>query len=80
MSSVAHVGYQNPVAAYAMVNDANLKPSSPTAVEDWKNALDRQLELYSWLQTSSGLFGGGVTNSWNSNYDTPPDDVQVCMY
>jgi len=53
------------------------RPTSASAIEDWSNALERQLELYSWLQTSDGLLGGGVTNSWNSAYEEPPAEVQV---
>ncbi|XP_076264546.1 exoglucanase B-like [Rhynchophorus ferrugineus] len=71
----SHFGYQNPLAAYALSNDANLKPKGATAVEDWQNSLDRQLELYEYLQTSEGAFAGGVTNSWKGRYETPDSDL-----
>ncbi|KAL1501876.1 hypothetical protein ABEB36_007119 [Hypothenemus hampei] len=75
-SSEAIIGYQNPVAAYAMVNDPNLKPKGATAVEDWKNSLARQVELYEWIQNPEGALGGGVTNSWKNVYGDPPADVK----
>ncbi|KAL1517944.1 hypothetical protein ABEB36_001640 [Hypothenemus hampei] len=67
----AHFGYQNPLAAYALANDASLKPKGSTAVEDWTKSLERQLELYEYLQSSVGAFAGGVTNSWKGRYATP---------
>jgi len=70
-----HFGYQNPLAAYALVNEASMKPKGATAVEDWKKSLDRQLELYEYLQTSEGAFAGGVTNSWGGHYEKPPADL-----
>ncbi|XP_030746517.1 uncharacterized protein LOC115875237 [Sitophilus oryzae] len=73
----AHFGYQNPLAAYALSTDSNLTPKGSTAVEDWKTSLDRQLELYEYLQTSEGAFAGGVTNSWKGRYDTPDSDLLV---
>ncbi|XP_030746518.1 uncharacterized protein LOC115875238 [Sitophilus oryzae] len=73
----AHFGYQNPLAAYALSTDSNLTPKGATAVEDWKTSLDRQLELYEFLQTSEGAFAGGVTNSWKGRYETPDSDLQV---
>ncbi|KAF7267540.1 hypothetical protein GWI33_019246 [Rhynchophorus ferrugineus] len=75
-SSEAHIGYQNPVTAYALINDESLKPKGASAIEDWTNSLSRQLELYQWTQTSEGPLAGGVTNSWNSNYEEPPSDVK----
>ncbi|XP_076264544.1 exoglucanase B-like [Rhynchophorus ferrugineus] len=71
----AHFGYQNPLAAYALSNDANLKPKGATAVEDWQTSLERQLELYEFLQTPEGAFAGGVTNSWKGRYETPDSDL-----
>lgn len=75
-SGEAHSGYQNPITAYALINDANLRPQSASAVEDWQNSLQRQLEFYKWVQSSDGPLGGGVTNSWNGNYDDPPYNVK----
>ncbi|CAH1114625.1 unnamed protein product [Psylliodes chrysocephalus] len=73
--STAHFGYQNPLAAWALSHDPNLKPRGATAVSDWQTSLDRQIEFYEWLQSAEGAFGGGASNSWNGRYDTPPSDV-----
>lgn len=69
-SSHNHFGYQNPFAAWALTNVAELKPQSPTAVADWQKSLDRQLEFYTWLQSAEGGIAGGATNSWDGNYGT----------
>ncbi|XP_066139275.1 exoglucanase B-like [Euwallacea fornicatus] len=71
----SHFGYQNPLAAYALSNVDELKPKSPTAVSDWATSLERQLELYEFLQTPEGAFAGGVTNSWHGRYDTPDSNL-----
>ncbi len=71
-SSHSHFGYQNPFAAWAMTNVAELKPKSPTAVSDWQKSLDRQLEFYTWLQSAEGGIAGGATNSWDGSYAQPP--------
>lgn len=70
--SAAHQGYQNPMAAYALVNDAAMKPLSTTGVSDWTTSLSRQLEFYQWLQSADGAIAGGATNSWDGAYATPP--------
>ncbi|XP_019757837.1 exoglucanase B [Dendroctonus ponderosae] len=71
----SHFGYQNPLAAYALANDASLKPKGSTAVDDWTKSLQRQLELYEYLQTDTGPFAGGVTNSWKGRYAEPDSDL-----
>jgi hypothetical protein len=71
----AHFGYQNPLAAYALSHVDELKPKGATAVSDWTTSLQRQLELYQFLQTHEGAFAGGVTNSWNGRYDTPTSNL-----
>ncbi|MEU6281768.1 glycoside hydrolase family 48 protein [Streptomyces sp. NPDC047028] len=71
-SSYAHSGYQNPLAAYALSSDADLKPKSATGAADWSKSLTRQLEFYRWLQSSEGAIAGGATNSWAGRYATPP--------
>ncbi|KAG5877778.1 hypothetical protein JTB14_003175 [Gonioctena quinquepunctata] len=76
----AHFGYQNPLAAYALVNDNNLKPKGATAVTDWQTSLERQLEFYQFLQSQQGAFAGGATNSWNGRYDTPPSDLTTTTF
>ncbi|MGW4214729.1 glycoside hydrolase family 48 protein [Lentzea sp. NPDC004789] len=68
----SHQGYQNPLAAYALANVPSLKPKSATGQQDWAKSADRQLELLQWLQSADGAIAGGVTNSWNGSYSTPP--------
>ncbi|XP_050504549.1 exoglucanase B-like [Diabrotica virgifera virgifera] len=72
---VAHFGYQNPMAAYALINEPNMTPKGATAVKDWQISLDRQLELYDYLQSVEGAFAGGVSNSWNGRYEQPPEEL-----
>ncbi|MGW0434997.1 glycoside hydrolase family 48 protein [Micromonospora sp. NPDC003197] len=71
-SSHNHFGYQNPFAAWALTNVTELKPQSPTAVADWTNSFNRQLEFYQWLQSAEGAISGGATNSWDGAYAQPP--------
>ncbi|MEU1040414.1 glycoside hydrolase family 48 protein [Streptomyces sp. NPDC005907] len=71
-SSHTHGGYQNPLAAYALSQNADLKPKSTTGQADWAKSLDRQLEFYRWLQSDEGAIAGGATNSWGGRYATPP--------
>nr|ADU33337.1 glycoside hydrolase family protein 48 [Gastrophysa viridula] len=71
----AFFGYQNPMAAYALSNVTAMKPKSATGASDWQASLDRQLEFYGWLQSEEGAIAGGVTNSWNGRYDTPPENL-----
>ncbi|GAB3434541.1 hypothetical protein GCM10027569_85710 [Flindersiella endophytica] len=71
-SSYAHFGYQNPFAAHVLSNVSQLRPQSPTAVQDWNTSLQRQLEFYRWLQSAEGGIAGGATNSWAGRYGTPP--------
>ncbi|MER5396922.1 glycoside hydrolase family 48 protein [Streptomyces sp. NPDC002599] len=71
-SSHTHGGYQNPLAAYALSSNADLKPKSATGASDWATSLTRQLEFYHWLQSSEGAIAGGATNSWAGRYATPP--------
>ncbi|MCF3136596.1 glycoside hydrolase family 48 protein [Streptomyces olivochromogenes] len=71
-SSHVHGGYQNPLAAYALSSNADLKPKSATGAADWATSLGRQLEFYRWLQSSEGAIAGGATNSWQGRYATPP--------
>jgi hypothetical protein len=71
-SSHTHGGYQNPLAAYALSSNADLKPKSATGASDWATSLTRQLEFYRWLQSDEGAIAGGATNSWAGRYATPP--------
>jgi hypothetical protein len=68
----SHFGYQNPLAAYALTNDAAMAPKSATGKDDWTKSLQRQLEFYQWLQSSEGAIAGGATNSWGGAYGQPP--------
>ncbi|MBX6766809.1 MAG: cellulose binding domain-containing protein, partial [Actinomadura rubrobrunea] len=71
----SHFGYQNPMAAYALVNAPALEPKGATAKTDWSTSLTRQLQLYKWLQSAEGGIAGGVTNSWDGSYSTPPSGL-----
>jgi hypothetical protein len=71
-SSHAHGGYQNPMAAWALSNYAPLAPKSSTGKSDWATSLTRQIEFYTWLQSSEGAIAGGATNSWKGAYAQPP--------
>jgi len=70
--SHSHFGYQNPMTAWALSSVPELTPKSPSAAADWKKSLDRQLELYQWLQSAEGAIAGGATNSYNGNYSPYP--------
>lgn len=70
-----HSGYQNPMTAYIMSNDPDFKPKSTNGKAHWATSLDRQLEFYTWLQSSEGAISGGATNMWNGDYSQRPSDV-----
>jgi len=72
-----HQGYQNPMAAYALSQVAALKPKSATGATDWATSLTRQLEFYTWLQSSEGGIAGGATNSWAGSYSAPPSGTST---
>jgi hypothetical protein len=73
-SSHNHFGYQNPFAAWALVNTPELSSAmkGSTARTDWTNSMNRQLEFYQWLQSAEGGIAGGATNSWDGAYAQPP--------
>nr|4L0G_A Chain A, Glycoside hydrolase family 48 [Caldicellulosiruptor bescii DSM 6725]4L6X_A Chain A, Glycoside hydrolase family 48 [Caldicellulosiruptor bescii DSM 6725]4TXT_A Chain A, Glycoside hydrolase family 48 [Caldicellulosiruptor bescii DSM 6725] len=71
-SSHVHFGYQNPMAAWALANDSDMKPKSPNGASDWAKSLKRQIEFYRWLQSAEGAIAGGATNSWNGRYEKYP--------
>ncbi|MBQ9981041.1 MAG: cellulose 1,4-beta-cellobiosidase [Oscillospiraceae bacterium] len=75
--SHSHMFYQNVLQAYAVLNDADLKSAMKAegAVKDWTESLERQLQMYEWLQTPEGPFAGGCTNSWNGRYEDYPSGV-----
>ncbi|TMR37659.1 cellulose 1,4-beta-cellobiosidase [Nonomuraea zeae] len=74
-SSHNHSGYQNPFAAWALSNVAELKPKSATGAADWSTSLTRQLQFYTWLQSAEGAIAGGATNSWEGHYAAPPTSL-----
>ncbi|WP_084958067.1 glycoside hydrolase family 48 protein [Thermoactinospora rubra] len=71
-SSHNHMGYQNPLAAWALSTVPELKPKSATGSQDWATSLTRQLQFYKWLQSADGAIAGGATNSWEGHYAAPP--------
>ncbi|ORX42386.1 cellulase Cel48A precursor [Piromyces finnis] len=74
-SSHTHTGYQSPLAAWILSTQSAFKPKSSTGAKDWATSLDRQLELFRWLQTPEGCIAGGATNSWTGAYAQPPSDI-----
>jgi hypothetical protein len=74
-ASTAHSGYQNPFAAWVLANAKAFKPLSKNGARDWGKSLDRQLELYRWLQSAEGGIAGGATNSWKGRYDKFPANL-----
>jgi hypothetical protein len=74
-SSTAHSGYQNPFAAWVLSQDKAFKPLSKNGASDWAKSLDRQVEMYRWLQSAEGGIAGGATNSWRGRYDKFPANV-----
>jgi len=71
-SSHCHFGYQNPMAAYAMSQVNEFSPLSTNGKRDWTESLKRQMEFYTWLQSTEGAIAGGATNSWNGDYSAYP--------
>ncbi len=69
-ASHCHEFYQNPLAAYALLADADLSAAmkASNAKEDYEKSLVRQLEFYLWLQSKDGPIAGGATNSWHGRY------------
>ncbi len=67
-----HFGYQNPMAAWILSEDEDLKPLSQKGASDWKTSLNRQLEFYQWLQSSEGAIAGGASNSNKGRYEAWP--------
>lgn len=74
-SSHAHFGYQNPVCAYAMSQVPEFAPKSENGLRDWNESLNRQVELYQWLQSAEGGIAGGATNSYNGDYSQYPSGM-----
>ncbi|MBE6854880.1 MAG: cellulose 1,4-beta-cellobiosidase [Ruminococcus sp.] len=77
--SHSHQFYQNPLAAYALAYDSDLNGAMEAegATKDYVTSLQRQLELYLWLQSADGPFAGGCTNSWDGKYASYPSSVST---
>ena len=76
-----HFGYQNPMAAWILSNDnadngtKDFTSKTKTGKQDWTQSLERQVELYQWLQSDEGAIAGGCTNSYttdNGSYQKYP--------
>jgi len=76
-SSHNHFGYQNPMAAWILSEDEDLKPLSKNGASDWKTSLNRQLEFYQWLQSSEGAIAGGASNSNKGRYEAWPETTST---
>ncbi|MBE6847345.1 MAG: cellulose 1,4-beta-cellobiosidase [Ruminococcus sp.] len=76
-ASHCHQFYQSPLAAYGLLYDSGLSSAMKAtgAAKDYTTSLQRQLELYMWLQSAEGPFAGGVTNCWNGKYESYPSGV-----
>jgi len=74
-----HFFYQNPMATWALLNDAKMKSAmkSKNAVKDWTTSLDRQLEMITWLQSPEGPIAGGCTNMHNGDYSKYPSNAST---
>ncbi len=77
--SHSHEFYQNPLAAYALLydNDLNAGMKTSNATSDYEKSLQRQIEMYLWLQSAEGPIGGGCTNSYNGRYEDYPDGMST---
>ena len=75
--SHSHQFYQNPLAAYGLLYDKDLSSGMKAegAAKDYTTSLQRQLEMYLWLQSADGPFAGGCTNCYNGDYSTYPSGV-----
>ena len=72
-SSHCHFGYQNPMTAWVMSEQEDFEPLSNNGKKDWEDSFQKQLEFYTWLQSSNGAIAGGATNSYNGAYDKYPE-------
>ena len=74
-ASHSHQFYQNPLAAYALIDDKGMASAMKAsgAVEDYRESFKRQIEMYLWLQSVEGPFAGGCTNSYRGRYEKYPE-------
>ena len=71
--SHSHQFYQNPLAAYGLLYDSEMSSALTSGGEDdYKKSLQRQIEMYMWLQSKDGPFAGGCTNSYRGRYEEYP--------
>lgn len=70
--SHAHFGYQNPMTAWILSKDPSFRPLSQNGATDWGKSLNRQLQMYQWLQSSEGAIAGGCSNSKDGQYNEWP--------
>ena len=71
--SHSHQFYQNPLAAYGLLYDSKMSGSLTSGgKEDYEKSLQRQIEMYQWLQSVDGPFAGGCTNSYRGRYEKYP--------
>jgi len=77
--SHSHQFYQNPLAAFALLTDSTLSGGmkAQKAEEDYTTSLQRQLEMYLWLQSPEGPFAGGCTNSYKGRYESYPSGIST---
>ena len=75
--SHSHFGYQSPFAAWACSTQDAFVGKASTGKSDWAKSLQRQKELYTWLQSAEGGIAGGCSNSWNGAYETVPSNVST---
>ena len=75
--SHSHEFYQNPLAAFALLADSDLKSGmkSQGAEADYVKSLQTQMELYLWLLSSDGLIAGGCTNSLSGHYGADTNNL-----
>ncbi len=77
--SHVHEFYQNPLAAYALLEDSGLNSGmkAKEATSDYTTSLQTQVEFYLWLQSADGPIAGGATNSYKGRYETYPTGVST---
>lgn len=77
-ASHMHEFYQNPLAAYALLDTSSVGLNSgmknSQATSDFEKSLVRQVEFYEWLQSSDGMFAGGCTNMYKGTYASYSED------
>jgi ferric-dicitrate binding protein FerR (iron transport regulator) len=50
-SDDVHIGYQNPAAAWFLAEAGSA---------EWRASVEKQIDLYRWVQSAEGAFGGGA--------------------